>query len=120
VSFGFCSLRGQSPLYILTGILLCSFLRIPVRGPQGLGLRAWDESSLHFNRYFTLLFFTNGGSASAFQSGKNGRIEGKKNLIPLKDHSILDEFSGIRESLQSAISYGGGKNLSCFKDVRYF
>jgi len=60
------------------------------------------------------------GSASAFQSGKNGRIEGKKNLIPLKDHSIFDELSGIRESLQSAISYGGGKNLSCFKDVTYF
>jgi GMP reductase len=60
------------------------------------------------------------GSASAFQSGKNERIEGKKNLILLKDYGILDELISLEQSLQSAISYGGGKTLSCFKDVKYF
>ena len=60
------------------------------------------------------------GSASAFQSGKTKHVEGTKKLIPLKLHGILDEMTSIRESLQSAISYGGGKDLSCFKDVQYF
>jgi GMP reductase len=60
------------------------------------------------------------GSASAHQSNKQNRIEGTKKLIPLKPHSILQEMKQIEESLQSAISYGGGNNLDCFKDVTYF
>jgi len=60
------------------------------------------------------------GSASAHQSNKKNRIEGTKKLIPLKPHSILQEMKHIEESLQSAISYGGGNNISCFKHVKYF
>jgi GMP reductase len=60
------------------------------------------------------------GSASAFQSGKNNRIEGTKKLMLMKHHGILDEMTYIMECLQSAISYGGGWDLSCFKDVKYF
>lgn len=60
------------------------------------------------------------GSASAFQSGKKNRIEGTKKLMIMKNHGILDELTHIKECLQSAISYGGGSDLSCFKDVRYF
>ena len=59
------------------------------------------------------------GSASAFQSGKKDRIEGTKKLLLMQDHGILDEFKYLKESLQSAISYGGGKDLSCLKDVQY-
>lgn len=59
------------------------------------------------------------GSASEFQSGKSERIEGTKILIPTKSHGILDEMEYLRECLQSAISYGGGTNLSCFKGVKY-
>jgi GMP reductase len=59
------------------------------------------------------------GSASVFQSGKKNRIEGTKKLLPLKSRSMLEEMEYIKECLQSAISYGGGKDLSCLKDVKY-
>ena len=59
------------------------------------------------------------GSASVFQSGKKNRIEGTKKLLPLKTRSILEEMEYIKECLQSSISYGGGKDLSCLKDVKY-
>ena len=60
------------------------------------------------------------GSASAFQSGKKNRIEGTKKLMLMKHHAILDEMTHICECLQSAISYGGGNDLSCFRNVKYF
>ncbi len=60
------------------------------------------------------------GSASEYQSSKSMRIEGTKTLIPMKSHGILDEMTHLKECLQSAISYGGGTNLTCFKDVEYF
>jgi len=42
-----------------------------------------------------------------------------KKLIPYKDHSLSEELVYIKECLQSAISYGGGSDLSCFKEVKY-
>jgi GMP reductase len=48
------------------------------------------------------------GSASSSQSGKTNRIEGIRKLVPYKDVSIFDKLDDIEESLQSAISYGGG------------
>lgn len=59
------------------------------------------------------------GSASQFQSGKTERIEGKKILIDYKDKSILDELKYIEECLQSSISYGGGRDISCLKSVKW-
>jgi len=59
------------------------------------------------------------GSASQFQSGKTNRIEGKKILIDYKDKSILDEMIYLEECLQSSISYGGGKDLSCLSGVKW-
>lgn len=59
------------------------------------------------------------GSASAHQSNKKNRIEGTKKLIPMKSHGILEEMKYLEECLQSSISYGGGKDLSCFDDVNY-
>lgn len=59
------------------------------------------------------------GSASAFQSGKKNRIEGTKKLIPYKEHTLVEELVYIKECLQSAISYGGGTSLECFKEVKY-
>jgi len=60
------------------------------------------------------------GSASSYQNNKKNRIEGTRKLIPLKNNTILEEMKHIEECIQSAISYGGGKDLSCFKDVKYF
>lgn len=59
------------------------------------------------------------GSASAFQSGKNNRIEGVKKLIPLKDKTMLEQMKYIEECLQSSISYGGGNKLQDLKSVDY-
>jgi GMP reductase len=59
------------------------------------------------------------GSASSFQSNKKNRIEGIKHLIDYKDKSILDEINYLQECLQSSISYGGGKDLSCLKNVKW-
>ena len=55
------------------------------------------------------------GSASAFQSGKKNRIEGTKKLVLMKQTGFLEELQQLNECLQSAISYGGGTNLDCFK-----
>jgi GMP reductase len=60
------------------------------------------------------------GSASSFQSNKKNRIEGTKKLLSMKSHTILEEMKHIEESLQSAISYGGGNKLECLCDVEYF
>jgi GMP reductase len=61
------------------------------------------------------------GSASSEQSGKNERVEGIKKLIPCKDESIFVKLKSIEESLQSAISYGGGNpaNLESLLYVDY-
>ena len=60
------------------------------------------------------------GSASAHQSNKKNRIEGTKKLIPLKTITVLEELKYLEECLQSSISYGGGKDLECLKNVDYF
>jgi len=57
------------------------------------------------------------GSASSFQSGKVGRIEGTKKLNLLKSRGILEEMGYLKECLQSAVSYGGGRDLACFSSV---
>jgi GMP reductase len=59
------------------------------------------------------------GSASIFQSGKTNRIEGKKNYIPFKDKSILEEMVYLEECLQSSISYAGGTNLESFNNTKW-
>lgn len=57
------------------------------------------------------------GSASAHTIGKTGRIEGTKKLMLMNTKTIDDEMNYLKECLQSAISYGGGRTLACFKDV---
>ena len=59
------------------------------------------------------------GSASA-ASGKTERIEGIKKLIPLKSVDILGQMKHLTECLQSAVSYGGGKCVTCLKNVKFF
>jgi GMP reductase len=59
------------------------------------------------------------GSASQFQSGKSNRIEGTKILIEYKDRYVVDEMKYLEECLQSSISYGGGSELNCLRNVRW-
>ncbi|MBM7617954.1 GMP reductase [Weissella uvarum] len=50
------------------------------------------------------------GSASQFQKGEYRNVEGKKLMVPLRG-SIYDTLREMQEDLQSAISYGGGREL---------
>lgn len=59
------------------------------------------------------------GSASNGTAGKTNRIEGKKTLIAYKNCSIFTELKSIEESLQSSISYAGGKTLDAFIETNY-
>jgi GMP reductase len=58
------------------------------------------------------------GSASSHNKGHNSNIEGT--LLELESSvSLKDRLSEITQSLQSSISYAGGKNLTCFNSVEY-
>lgn len=59
------------------------------------------------------------GSASEFNTGKTNRIEGTKKLIKSLNITLLERMTQLEESLQSSISYGGGKCLTDLKYVRY-
>jgi GMP reductase len=60
------------------------------------------------------------GSASSNTTGKTNRIEGTKYLIPLKDRTIIQEYTYLKECLQSAISYGGGNTIEALNTVKWF
>ena len=59
------------------------------------------------------------GSASMFQSNKKNRIEGKLDIIKLKNKSLFDELISIEECLQSSISYSGGKDIKSLLNVKW-
>jgi len=58
------------------------------------------------------------GSASAYQKNSHHNIEGKKILIPVKG-KISDTLTEMKEDLQSAVSYAGGRNLMGLRKVDY-
>ncbi len=60
------------------------------------------------------------GSASTRQKGPNAKhVEGFEVELPCNGLSIAQKMDEIKQSLQSAISYSGGKDLSAFKDVTW-
>ena len=59
------------------------------------------------------------GSASASTKGKTNRIEGVKTLTRSKQKTLLEEMATLEECVQSAISYGGGRDLLCFASVEF-
>ncbi|WP_025724709.1 GMP reductase [Acholeplasma granularum] len=58
------------------------------------------------------------GSASEYQKGEKTNVEGKKILIPYKG-KIKETLKEMKEDLQSAISYAGGKDLGAITKVDY-
>lgn len=58
------------------------------------------------------------GSASEFQKGHKKNVEGKKLYLPPKG-SIFNTYEIIKENLQSAVSYAGGKDLNSLQNVEY-
>lgn len=59
------------------------------------------------------------GSASRKEKGARHYEEGKAILKPVRHHTIFDELAYIKQGLQSAISYAGGKDLTAFRSVEY-
>ena len=59
------------------------------------------------------------GSASAQNKGHNNHTEGT--LININSSGITyeDKLKEIKQDLQSSISYAGGRDLACFKNVAY-
>jgi GMP reductase len=60
------------------------------------------------------------GSASYENKGHNQHIEGKLNHIVNNGMTYENKLIEIQQDLQSSISYAGGKDLSCLKDVKHF
>jgi len=58
------------------------------------------------------------GSASK-HNNKKDNIEGTSTVVESNGLTILEKMDEIKQDLQSAISYAGGKNLSTFKTVDY-
>jgi GMP reductase len=59
------------------------------------------------------------GSSSFENKKTQTHIEGTLKNIPSCGLSFSQKMIEIKEDLQSAISYAGGKDISCFKDVGY-
>ena len=60
------------------------------------------------------------GSASLENKGHSNHIEGKLTNILSNNMTYESKLHEITQDLQSAISYGGGQNLSCLKEVKHF
>lgn len=58
------------------------------------------------------------GSASLRNKSVKKNIEGKNILVPYKG-DLQDILTELQEDIQSGISYGGGRNLSDLRQVRY-
>lgn len=63
-------------------------------------------------KYAKVIKKTYFGSASAFNKGTTHHIEGKKVELDCNDMTYEQKFVEVKEDLQSAISYSGGKNLT--------
>ncbi|MGT2750043.1 GMP reductase [Streptococcus orisasini] len=58
------------------------------------------------------------GSASEYQKGEHKNVEGKKILLPTKGH-LKDSLLEMKQDLQSAISYAGGRDIKSLTRVNY-
>lgn len=68
------------------------------------------EDGVTYKEYF--------GSASQYQKGEAKNVEGKKIWIHQRGH-LADTLKAMREDLQSAISYAGGRDLESIRKVDY-
>jgi GMP reductase len=59
------------------------------------------------------------GSASYRAKGENKHVEGVEIELPCNGLTYAEKYEEIRQSLSSAVSYAGGKDISCFRDVKW-
>jgi GMP reductase len=65
---------------------------------------------------YTKIYF---GSASKENKGNSKHIEGFQTTVVGNHLSYKEKLTEIQEDLSSAVSYAGGKDLSCFPNVAY-
>lgn len=82
-------------------------------------LSGYEDSPGNVIEYNNMKYKEFWGSASEYQSSKKDRIEGKKILIDYREKSLIEEYKHLQECLQSSISYGGGKDISCLYNVKW-
>jgi GMP reductase len=59
------------------------------------------------------------GSASQYQKGHSRHVEGFQVDLLCNGMTYAEKYQELTEALSSAVSYGGGTDLSCFRDVQY-
>ena len=59
------------------------------------------------------------GNASVVAKGENIHVEGFDLQLEKEDITIHERLIEMKQALQSSISYAGGKDLNCFKDVDF-
>lgn len=60
------------------------------------------------------------GSASSRQKKSNKHVEGIETIIPCNGLKYAEKYIEIKEALQSAISYSGGKDLTALPFVQWY
>jgi IMP dehydrogenase/GMP reductase len=89
----------------------------------GDNLEKWEQSLLSNHKFASgfkkTVYKKYFGSASATQKGEKKHVEGFEVELPCNGLTYAEKYQEITESLQSAISYAGGKSLEAFKTVNW-
>jgi len=107
---------------VMIGSLFASCVDAPGENIYGNAKVYYSDTGIHeskgritHKRYY--------GSASAESKQKTGQeikhIEGKTIEIPCNGKTYAEYYSELTQAVQSQISYAGGRDLSCFKDVEW-
>jgi GMP reductase len=59
------------------------------------------------------------GSASEHQKGEKRHVEGFQIDLPCNGLTYAEKYAELTQCLQSSVSYGGGRDLTCFRSVRW-
>jgi GMP reductase len=60
------------------------------------------------------------GSASEKQKGNSQNVEGRVIELEANGLTYAEEYDKLKQDIQSAISYSGGRNIKCFNNVNYY
>lgn len=108
---------------VMAGTMFAACTDAPGENVYGIKHEMYTHEGLPYTRYVEdkglILKKKYFGSASAKQKGENKHVEGFEVELPCNGLTYSAKFQEIKESLQSAVSYAGGKDLSAFSYVKY-
>jgi GMP reductase len=64
-------------------------------------------------------YFGSASSRSKSKRGEKKHIEGQEIVVPCNGMTYTELYNEIKGDIQSGISYGGGKDLSCLTEVEF-